>query len=137
MGPQRKKGKTINSKAREFIGRVILAFDEESRQGKLTHTVKQSNLRIAHTGIPARTITRIRRESAEAGETYLSAPGKHRERPEERNVHLDEFDKRVIRDIISEFYLVKTQAPTCPKLLPVLKEKINFPWGIHSLRNVL
>jgi hypothetical protein len=60
-----------------------------------------------------------------------------RERPEERNVHLDEFDKRVIRDTISEFYLVKKQVPTCPKLLPVLKEKINFPWGVHSLRYVL
>jgi hypothetical protein len=61
MEPQRKK-------ARDIIRRVILACDEESRQGKLTHmsTVKQSNLRIAHyTGIPVRTITRIRREGAE------------------------------------------------------------------------
>jgi hypothetical protein len=70
---------------------------EESRQGKLTHTVKQSHLWIAHyTGIPVRTITRIQREGAEAGETSLSTPGKHRERPGERNVCLDEFDKRVI-----------------------------------------
>jgi hypothetical protein len=76
--------------------------------------------------MPVRTITRIRREGTEAGETSLSTPGKHRERPEERNVHLDEFDKRVIRDTISEFYLVKKQVPTCPKLLPVLKEKLIF-----------
>jgi hypothetical protein len=100
MEPQRKKGKTIHSEAREIIRRVIvLACDEESWQGKLTHTVKQSNLRIDHyIGIPVRTITRIRREGAEADETSLSTPGKHRERPEERTVHLDEFDKRVIRD---------------------------------------
>jgi hypothetical protein len=34
------KGKTIHSEAREVIRRVILACDEVSRQGKLTHTVK-------------------------------------------------------------------------------------------------
>jgi hypothetical protein len=44
MEPQRKKGKTIHSKAREIIRRVILACDEESRQGKLTHRVTDSSL---------------------------------------------------------------------------------------------
>ncbi|KAJ4451031.1 hypothetical protein ANN_02467 [Periplaneta americana] len=45
-------------------------------------------------------ITRIRREGADAGETSLSTLGKHRKHQEERNVHLDDFDKRVIRDTI-------------------------------------
>lgn len=140
MEPQRKKKKrkTIHSEARDIIRRVVLACDEEARQGKLNHTVKQANLRISHyTGISVSSITRIRRESADAGETSLSTPGKHRKRQEERNIHLDDFDKRVIRDTISEFYLVRKLVPTCPKLLPALKEKINFPWGVHSLRRIL
>ena len=67
---QRKKGKTIHSEAREIVRKVISECDAESRQGTLQYNIKQSNLRASqYTGVPVRTISRIRREGVEAGES--------------------------------------------------------------------
>ncbi|KAJ4442360.1 hypothetical protein ANN_03946 [Periplaneta americana] len=127
MEPQRKKRKTIHSEARETIRRVILACDEEARQGRLSHTVKQANLRISHyTGISVSSITKIRREGAGAGETSLSTPGKHRNRQEERNVHLDDFDKRAgraTRDYHGQMNSTNFERWVNTQLLPNLPEK--------------
>lgn len=50
---------------------------------------------------------------------------------------VDEFNKRVIRDTIEEFYTQKKTVPSIAKLLPVLKNKIDWKWSATSLRNVL
>lgn len=133
-----KSGKTIHSEAREVIRRVIEKCDLEARTGQLTHLLSQSNLRIQdYTGISKYTVTAIRKEAKSAENTLLTTPGKKRKRPEDRNVVVDSFDRRVIRDIIQHFYTVEKRVPTCPKLLAAVKEKINFPWGVHSLRRLL
>lgn len=105
METPRKKGKTVHSEFWEIIMTDILACDEES---KFSNKAKQTNLQISHcTDISVSTIRRICREDADAGETSLSTSGKHRKCPEERNVNLYDFEKRIIQDTISEFYLVR------------------------------
>lgn len=138
MEPVRKKGKTIHSEARNIVGHIIQECDNESRNGRLTYSLDQANLRAAnYTGISVRTVSRIRKDISTAPDTSLSTPGKHRKRPEERNVTCDDFDRRVIRDVIEDFYLVQKRVPTCPKLLAAIRDKIDFPWGVHTLRRIL
>jgi transposase len=52
-------------------------------------------------------------------------------------VYVDDFDKCVIRNIIQDFYVQAKRVPTIRKLLPVIKEKIHFPWGLKSLGRVV
>jgi hypothetical protein len=52
-------------------------------------------------------------------------------------VYVDDFDKCVIRNTIQHFYVQEKRVPTIPKLLPVIKEKIHFPWGPKSLGKVV
>jgi transposase len=138
MESSSKKGRTIHSEARAVIRKVIKACDAEARAGRVKYSVKQTNLRVSkYTDVSMKSISRIPKESAKAGESSLSTPGKHRKRHEERNVHCDEFDRRVIRDTIHDFYLVKKQVLTCPKLVVALKQKISFPWLMHTLRRIL
>lgn len=100
--------------------------------------MKQSNLRAAnYAGVSIRSISTIRKEGISAGESLLNTPGKKRPRPEDKKFHCDDFDRRVIRDIIRDFYLVQKKVPTAPKLLTVIQERINFPWKVHSLRRLL
>jgi hypothetical protein len=88
--------------------------------------------------VSSRTIQRIRNESNNCvvdGE--LSTPGKTRKRPNVRNAEIDDFDRRVIKDVTEDFYLQQKVVPTCKKLLPVLKERINFDWKVTTLRRIL
>ncbi|KAF8789131.1 Down syndrome cell adhesion molecule-like [Argiope bruennichi] len=62
----------------------------------------------------------------------LSTPGKHRKRPETRNAILDNFDLCVLRNIVNEFY-ANNKIPSLSRLLPVVKERINFPWKRGTL----
>ena len=52
-------------------------------------------------------------------------------------IAIDDFDRRVIRDTIEQFYTVQRVVPTVKKLIPVLQEKINWQWSTTSLRKVL
>ena len=54
-----------------------------------------------------------------------------------RNVDVDDFDLSVIRITVQEFYKEKKIVPTCSKLLPVIRKKINFPWCGEALHKVL
>lgn len=135
---KRRKGQTIHSEARELIRRTIRKCDEEARSGQLQHLITQSNARIAnYCGISERTVTKIRNEDTAAGASLLSTPGKKRPRAEEHKFHCDDFDKRVIRDLIQEFYQQRQIVPTAPKLLTAIRQKIHFPWGEDTLRNLL
>lgn len=128
----------MHSEAREVIRRVIDKCDEEARTGNLMHLLKQSSLRVqSYTGVSLRTITNIRKEGAAAGESRLVTPGKKRPYSEEKKFHMDEFDRRVVRDVINDFYLVRKQVPTVPKLLVAIRDKIDFPWKEETLRRLL
>jgi hypothetical protein len=68
----------------------------------------------------------------------LPTPGKKRnKRPENTKVQVDDFDQCVIRNIIHYFYATKKEVPTAAKLLPIVTEKINFPWVRKSLTRVV
>lgn len=79
-------------------------------------------------------IKRIRKESNEAGESSLSTPGKERHRDK---FEVDDFDRRVIRETISDFYLVQKKVPSVPKLLLAIRERIDFPLQQTTLRSLL
>ncbi|KAG8261914.1 hypothetical protein J6590_064137 [Homalodisca vitripennis] len=100
MASVRKRGQTVHSEAREVIRRVISKCDEEARTDNLQHLMKQSNLRVKnYTGVSVRTISSIRKEGDAAGETPLTTPGKKRPYSEEKKFHMDDFDRRVVRDV--------------------------------------
>ena len=50
---------------------------------------------------------------------------------------IDSFDIDVIRRAVRDFYITEKEVPTVSKLLPVIKEKINFAWGRETLRKIL
>lgn len=50
---------------------------------------------------------------------------------------IDDFDRRVIRDTIQEFYVVRKIVPTISKLIIVLREKIDWKWSKTSLKRLL
>ena len=49
----------------------------------------------------------------------------------------DQFDCDVIRRTVHDFYIREKKVPFLSKLLPVIKEKINFPWGREFLKQIL
>lgn len=130
------KGKTIHSKERMIVNNVTEFFEKEANAQKLLLPLNQAQKRAsAATGVSLRTIKRIKREAL-ASPGHLSTPGKHRKRPAERNAVLDNFDLCVIRNIVNEFYVSK-RIPSLRTLLPVIKERITFPWKKETLRKFL
>ncbi|XP_031829397.1 uncharacterized protein LOC116425591 [Nomia melanderi] len=136
---ERKRGKTIRSEARNIIRRVIRKCDEESRKNQMLIPLKQSTARAAeYVGVSERSIVRIRKEDANTDENQLLAsPGKKRPRREDTTFHYSQEDQKVIRDTVYDFYVNKKIVPTGPKILEAIKEKIEFPWSVHSLYRVL
>ncbi|PSN32354.1 hypothetical protein C0J52_21638 [Blattella germanica] len=58
-------------------------------------------------------------------------------RPQHTTIYVDDFDRRDIKNIISDFYICEKKVPTVSKLLPVIRSKINFPWSGRSLNRLL
>jgi hypothetical protein len=112
-----------------------------SRNNCLKYSSNQATLRAAHyASVSERTIKQIRKEHKQRQEsdpnTKLSTPGKkHRTSPQQITVFVDDFDRCVIRTI-HDFYLRERKVPL-PKLLPVIKNRISFPWGKRSLHKIM
>ncbi|PSN41469.1 hypothetical protein C0J52_26374 [Blattella germanica] len=86
----------------------------------------QKNKRIAnYCGIPERSVSKIRKEGIEAGENVLSSPGKKRPRAP-KNINF-------IAMILKGQKIVST----IPKLLKEIRNRIDFPWEVDTLRNLL
>ncbi|XP_034187268.1 uncharacterized protein LOC117607556 [Osmia lignaria lignaria] len=136
---ERKQGQTIRSEARNIIRRVIKKCDEEARKGAMIYLLKQANLRASfYTGTCIRTISRIRKEDSTYREDEpLPTPGTKRPKREDKKFRCSLEDQAVIRGVIYDFYLEKKIMPTGPKILAAIREKIDFPWEIHSLYRLL
>ena len=139
----RSRKTVVHSEGRNIISNIVDKCDEEALKKCVTYPVNQATKRAAHyAGVSESFVKRIRRDKKillEKGESsVLSTPGKNRNtRPEHTIVHVDNFDQGVIRRIIHSFYANEKQVPTIRKLLPVVKDKIGFPWGETSLLRVI
>lgn len=131
------KGRTIHSKERNVVHKVLDFFEKEAACEKLCIPIQQAQKRTAAaTGVSMRTVTRIKQEANIS--PILSTPGKRRRPNQKRNVLLsvDDFDLCVIRQTVNEFY-ANNKIPSLTTLLPVIKEKIDFPWKKETLRKLL
>ena len=138
MSRERSRGRTIHSDERNLIARIIKMCDMESKQKELNELITNPTARAAkYCDVSERTIQRISSEAEKSESGVLTTPGKKRKRPPTRNVQVDDFDRRAIKDTVEDFYVRQKVVPTCKKLLPVLREKINFQWQESSLRRIL
>ncbi|VEN47722.1 unnamed protein product [Callosobruchus maculatus] len=106
-----RKGETIRGEAREVIARVIEACDEESRNHALKIPLHAKTERAAYyTGVSTTSIKRIRNENRkrnmEDPGSSLATPGAKRPRLTIED-KIDDFDFRVVRRTIEEFYIEK------------------------------
>lgn len=137
-----KKNKVIHREGREIISHVIEKCDEEAENNSFSHLAKQATRRAAfYTGVSETTIKLIRKENKRRNESdqnaSLSTPGKKRAKKRQNTVSVDDFDQCVIRNVIHDFYVREKKVPTIANLLPVIKNKIDFPWGRKSLNRLL
>lgn len=138
MPAVRKQGKTILSADRNVILNVIKCCEEESKNKRLRINLNKSTERASnYCNVSVSTIKRIRKEKKSNESSSLSTPGKTRKRPEYRNAVVDDFDRRVIKEVIEDFYLKQKIVPTCKKMIPVLQTRIDFQWKACTLRKIL
>lgn len=137
MSVERKRGETIRSKERQVIRNVIKQCDREKDAKSLTIPINKATKRAAlYCNVSVCTIKNIRKEGKDRPSETLGTPGKKR-CAEKRTASVDNFDRRVILNIIHDFYVNKKTVPTCKKLLPILKERINFQWSEWTLRKIM
>jgi hypothetical protein len=79
-------------------------------------------------------MTRVEKGSGE----NMSTPAKEiNTRPKNTKVHVNNFDKCVIWNIIYYFYATKNVVPTAATLLPIVRDRINFTWRRKSLIRIV
>uniref|UniRef100_A0A1B6EAJ4 Uncharacterized protein n=1 Tax=Clastoptera arizonana TaxID=38151 RepID=A0A1B6EAJ4_9HEMI len=135
----RSHGSTVHSLGRELIQRIVECCDQEAQDKTLLVSINKATNRAAkYCKVSQRTIKRIRKEGklTTTGEK-LSTPDKKRKRPDSLNAVVDDFDRRVILDVVRDSYINKKIFPTCGKMLPVLRKRIQFKWGEWTLRRIL
>lgn len=89
-------------------------------------------------GVSERFVGQLVKEQKQADATgsKISTPGKKRTRTKGK-IEIDDFDLGVIRRKIHEFYTMKKEIPTIPKLLNVLRDEIDFNASRETLRKLL
>ncbi|XP_078050767.1 uncharacterized protein LOC144477154 [Augochlora pura] len=107
-----------------MVKRIIKKCDEEAQKGVLVHLLNRSTARAAdYTGLSQRSVNKIRMEAADSGEQL--------------KLHYNDENKKIIRDIIYDFYVRRKIIPTCSKLLTAIRERMPFPWTKHILYEFL
>lgn len=138
MFSKKKKVKTINIAAKEIVNNVIDACDKEAITGQLRFSLNRRRERVSdYAGISSSTVTRIKKECLMAGDSKLRTPGIHRTCRLSKIAQLDYLSVHIIRNIISDFYLFKEGEVNSSILLETIKEKIDFPGSLHTLRRLL
>ncbi|KAJ4440374.1 hypothetical protein ANN_08515 [Periplaneta americana] len=124
----------VHSKERKINANIIEKCDEEKTHKHLLLSLPKTTNRAAmYAGVSYSTIKKIREENKERKETnvdnYLKSPGKKRRVIPGNIVSIDDFDTCVISNVIQDFYVTEKRVPTIPKLPPIVKSKISFPWA--------
>ncbi|KAI5635310.1 hypothetical protein NE865_12002 [Phthorimaea operculella] len=131
-----KKRVVIHRQAREVANLVLEKCFEEKQNQRMTLPLNQAFERASYyTGISKRTLATIQKQAKKGPLFTPSSKGKPLHK--KNNINVDDFVRSVLHRSIEEFYLTKNAVPTAPKLLAVIKEKIDFPWSATSLRKVL
>ncbi|XP_045770001.1 uncharacterized protein LOC123870678 [Maniola jurtina] len=127
----------IHSQTRELARKVLENCEMERKNNFYQYPVNQALDRaVFYTGISKRTMSRIKSESRSIPpEEKLKSP--KRRKKTGIKLCVDDFDRAVIHNTITEFYLQKKIVPTCNKLLVELRMRIPFPWGVRTLQRVL
>jgi hypothetical protein len=127
------KGKTIHSEAREIKKNCVNRLcKQETVEKNLILPISRTGDRIAnYCGVFGATVglRQIR------GETLCAS------RTRKGLANMNEISFLiilicVIKRTVVDFYVEKKVVPTCKKLLPVIREEINFSWEEQSLRRV-
>jgi hypothetical protein len=109
---------TILSEAREIIANIIEKCDEEKLNNHLLLPLPKATERATvYAGASYTTVKTIRKEDKKRKQ--------------------NDFGKCVIRNEIHNFFIQEKRVPTIPKLSPIIKSKINFPWGKAYLHRVI
>lgn len=135
----RRRGKTIQSEAREVVRRVIEVCDREFANGRILFSLHEGTRRAAnYTGFSERTISRIRRECNKTEEKKSPTSGEQQTPPVPTDSEVwDNCDTRTVRNALMDFYLVHNVIPTSSRLLAGINGKTSVSWGINTLRNML
>lgn len=134
----RHPGQTVHSQARAMVKRILEKCEEEAGKAKLLHPLHTPITRFAeYTSLLTTTIRRTRTESLTSEEETLSTPGKKRPRSLRKKFYCSFEDQAIIRNIINDFYIEKKIVPTALKLLAAIRDEIDFPWSVQTLRNLL
>lgn len=132
------QGKHYRRVTKRILHSVIKFCDNEADKGSMVIPVSHATKRAsAITGVSKSSIRRIRTEGIQNNNDDFSSPKKRIVKSTIENVTLDKFDIDVIRRTVQEFYIREKKVPTVPKLLAILKEKINFPREKETLRKIL
>lgn len=134
-----KRGKPLNSQARQMVFNVYLYFLNEANVFKKDHDgyFKKVQERVTKsTGISRRTLTNILNEKRQNQSMKLSTPKKGKPKSRFR-LGLDDFDYCVIRNMIYNFQLTLKELPTVNNLRNKLIEAINFKGCVETLRLIL
>lgn len=135
----RPKGKIIHSKEREIIRNIVACCDKEAKDKDLLIPIAKATDRACkYANVSRNVIIDIRKHIKTSPEVPLKTPTKSKNKSyPTRKAFIDNFDRDVIRQTIEDFYLVQKVVPSVSKLLPVLKNKIDFHWSKETLRRVL
>lgn len=135
----RPKGKILHSKEREIIKQVIMCVDQEAKDKELLVPLSKATERACkYANVSKKVIVNIRKKIRNQSASPLTTPRKSAKKPcPARKATIDDFDRDVIRRCIEDFYVNQKIVPSIKKLLPVLKEKINFTWSKETLRKIL
>ena len=101
---------------------------EEKKSGVLAYSLENPTKRAAiYTGLSESTCRRYANMSLEPKER----------KPRYDQLHVDTFDRDVIRRTIHDMLIKGPTVPTAPTILKAIKDKMEFPGGLHYLRSIL
>jgi hypothetical protein len=139
MSSIKKKRKVIHSEGRKFVSSVIEKCDDESRNNCLKYPLNQATRRAAHyANVSETTIKKQTSKGRKVTEIKNCPP---RERSVGPGLNTQLYSWTILIDVLLEelsmiFIYMKKISDTA-KLLPVIKNRIHFPWGKTSLYKIM
>ena len=105
---------------------------------KLTISINQSSKRIKKLmGMALSSVHNIRNEENDAEDPKFSLLQKRQKMETILSINLDLFDIDILWRTIQDFYIREKRVSTISKILPVLKEKMNFAYQNETSQKIL